>query len=192
MAEINDSELAELQQARNLLKSLYDDNAVGFKFRKLVKEKYPNASIPELQAVQQAEELGTGLTKRVDEMSAGAMKKIDDFLAARAKEREDADVEKFSQRIDKIAKDRGYTKEGTEKLLGLMKERGIQNPEDAAVIFETTQPKASKTPRQFSSRMAFVSPDGKDDESFKQLMADPDQWMGDQLMTAIAESNQEE
>ena len=54
------------------------------------------------------------------------------------------------------------------------------------------QPKVKAAPKQFSSRMAFVSPDGKDDESFKELMNDPDQWMSDELTAAIAESHQEE
>lgn len=192
MAEISDAELAELTQARTLLKSLYDDSAVGFEFRKIVKKKYPSASIPELQAIEKTEELGTGLTKKVEEMSAGAMKKIDDFLAARAKEKEETDVDKFAERINSLAKTRGYTKEGTEKLLTLMKERGIQNPEDAAVIFEASQPKAPKKPVQFSSRMQFVSPDSKDDEAFNKLMSDPDQFMVDEMLTAIGNANQEE
>ena len=41
-------------------------------------------------------------------------------------------------------------------------------------------------------RNAFVSPDGKDDESYKQLMADPEQWMGDQLLNIIGNANPEE
>jgi hypothetical protein len=192
MADVNDAELAELKQAHAMLKSLYADNAVGFKFRKLVKEKFPTASMPELEAVEQVERLETGLSKKVEEQMSGVSKKIDDFLAARAKEAEDNDVAAFEARVNKIVTDRGYTEEGTKKLLGLMKDRGIQNPEDAAVIFESTQPKPSAKPREYSSRMQFISPENKDDESFKRLMADPDAWMGEELMAAIAETNPEE
>ena len=192
MAEIADGVLLELQNAQKLLKSLYDDSAVGMKFRKIVKEKFPNSSIPELDAVTAAEKTGGELTKKIEEMSAGVSKKIDDFLSARQKEQEDSQVADYQARFDKIVKERGYTEDGQKKLIELMKAKGIREPEDAAIIFESTLPKDKVSPRQFSSRMAFVSPDGKDDESFKDLMRDPDQWMGDQLMTAIQNNHEEE
>ena len=86
-----------------------------------------------------------------------------------------------------MVKERGYTEEGQKKLIELMKTKGIREPEDAAIIFETMQPKVKTAPKQFSSRMAFVSPDGKEDESFKQLMGDTDQWFGDEFANALEE-----
>ncbi len=189
MAEISDAALAELQQAHALLKSLYSDSGVGMDFRKIVKKAFPKASIPELEAVEHTEALGTKLSEKFAEAEKTLTGKIDAFLDARKKEREDADVETFSTRIHAIAKDRGYTEDGTKKLLELMKERGIQDPEDAAIIFESRQPKAPAKPRSFSSRMAFVTPDDKDDEAYKRLMADPEQYMVDELLTAINTDN---
>ena len=185
MPEITDAELAELKQAHTLLKSLYADSGVGFDFRKLVKKKFPNASMPELQAIEKTEELGEVVKKQVEELGTNLTKKIDGFLDARKKEREEADVAAFSERINKIVKERGYTKEGEEKLLGLMKERGIQNPEDAAVIFESTQPKPVVKQRGFSSKMPFISPSGEKDELFDKLMGDPDQFMMDEMTAAL-------
>lgn len=190
MADINDAELAELRQAHALLKSLHADSTVGMDFKRLVKKAFPKASIPELEAIEKTEELGTGLTKKVDEIQTALTKKIDDFLEARNKEKEETQVAAFAATIDKIAKERGYTKEGTEKLLGLMKERGIQNPEDAAIIFETTQPKPTPKPREFSSRMNFITSDGKEDEQFDKLMRDPEQFMVDEMLTALAEGKE--
>jgi hypothetical protein len=192
LAGLSKTELAELRKTQAFVKSLYDDSAVGFDFRKLVKKKYPQASIPELDAIVKTEELSTGIDKRMGEIETNLSKKIDGFLDARKKEKEDSDVETFAAKIDKIAKDRGYTKEGTEKLLGLMKDRGIQDPDDAVVIFESRQPKPTPAPRQYSSRMQFISPDNKDDESFKQLMADPEQWMMDTMMTNLGNANKED
>ena len=191
MAEINDAELLELRQAHGLLKALYADGAVGIDFKKLVKRKFPQASIPDLEAVVKVDELGGTLGKKFDELSKGITEKVDGFLNARTKERQDEDVAVFAAKIDKISKDRGYTEEGQKKLLELMKERNIANPEDAAIIFEARQPKTPAKPRAFSSRMAFVSPDGKDDASFKALMDDPEQWMMDEMYTALGENNQE-
>ena len=188
MAEISDAALAEYQQAHALLKALHDDSAVSVDFQKLVKRKFPNASTPTLDIVNRANEEAEALKKKADELGGGLSKKIDDFLAAQAKKEEDASVEAFSTQIERIVKDRGYTEDGRKAFLEMMKERSIQNPEDAAVIFESRQPKPAAQPRQFSSRMNFVSPDGKDDESFKRLMDDPDQWMGDELTAAIEET----
>lgn len=191
MAEISDAALAELTQAHTLLKSLYADQTVGFDFRKIVKKKFPQASIPELDAVVKTEQLTGDFEKKFGELGEGLTKKIDAFLDDRKKEREDAEVDKFSERLTRIVKDRGYTKEGEEGLLKVMKDRGIQNLEDAAIIFEAGQPKQTAKPRHHTSRMNFVSPEGKDDESFKKLMADPEQWMVDEMYTALAENEAE-
>ena len=192
MAEINDAELGELRQAHALLKSLYADQAVGIDFKKLVKKKFPTASIPDLDAVVKVDELSGTLGKTVEALGKTLNDKIDGFLNARAKEKEDQDVAVFAGKIEKISKERGYTKEGTEKLLEMMKERGIGDPDDAVVIFEARQPKPAPTPRQFSSRMDFVSPSVKDDESFKALMDDPEQWMMDEMTNSLAGVGAEE
>ena len=191
MAEINDAELAELRKLQFFHKSLYDDSTVGMDFRKLIRRKYPQASIPELDALSKAEENSTEIEKKFVELSKGATEKIDKFLSDRQKEREDEQVSLYQGRFDKMVKERGYTEEGQNKLIELMKTKNIRDPEDAALIFESTQAKEKPAPKQFSSRMAFVMPDGKEDESFKQLMADPDQWMGDQLMTIMSQTNEE-
>ena len=187
MAEINDAELAELRKLQAFHKSLYDDNTVGMKFRKLIREKYPQASIPELDALEAAEKSGSSIEKKFEELSKGATEKIDKFLSDRQKEQDDAAVAAYQARFDKMVKERGYTEEGQKKLIELMKTKGIREPEDAAIIFETMQPKVKTAPKQFSSRMAFVSPDGKEDESFKQLMGDTDQWFGDEFANALEE-----
>ncbi|MGH7971283.1 MAG: hypothetical protein ACREIC_21400, partial [Limisphaerales bacterium] len=70
--------------------------------------------------------------------------------------------------------------------IGLMKDRGIQNPEDAAVLFDASQPKAKGKPRSFTTRMPFVSPEGEKDEKFEQLMANPEQFMMDEMTAALA------
>ena len=191
MAEINDAELAELRKLQAFHRSLYDDQAVGMDFRKLIRKKYPQASIPELDALAKAEETGTALEKKVEEMSKGVTEKIDKFLTDRQKEQEDGQVAAYQARFDKIVLERGYTEDGQKKLIELMKGKGIRDPEDAVILFESTLPKEKLSPKQFSSRMQFVSPDGKEDESFKRLMEDPDQWAADEMYASFAESKQE-
>ena len=192
MPEISDAELSELKQTKALLSQLYADSARGMEFRKLIKAKWPQASIPELDAIVKTEELGGSIEKKFGELSKTVEDKLGKFFDDRKKEKEDGEVEAFKTRLDRIVKERGYTKEGEEKLLTLMKDRGIHNIEDAAIIFESNQPKVKGKPRQFSSRMQFITPDNKDDESFKQLMENPDQWMMDQMTNDLAAAAEEE
>lgn len=192
MAEVADNELNELRQAHALLKSMYADAGVGFDFRKLVKKKFPQADIPELTAIEKTTELGTELEKKMAAAETAFSKKIDDFLTARAKEKEDQQVESFAATVQRIAKDRGLTKEGVDKVLELQKETGVRNFEDAVVLFESKQPKAAPKPREFSSRMQFVIPEGKDDASFNKLMSDPEQWMQDEMLSVLAGAGEEE
>lgn len=192
MADISDAELAELKRAHELLKSLYADGAVGMDFRKIVKKKYPNAVIPELDAVNKVDEVGGALEKRFGEFETNLTKKIDGFLDARKKEREDDDVAEFQTRVKNVVKERGYTKEGEEGLLKLMKDKGVSDPHDAAILFEAGQPKVKGKPRSFSTRMDFIRPDNKEDEAFKALMADPEQYAMDALTEAIDGDSAEE
>lgn len=191
MPDITEAELAELKKAHALLKELYADGSVGMDFRKIVKKKYPDAVIPELDAVNAVEKAGTDFEKKISELSSGVSKKLDEFLAARAKEKEDADVATFEKRVKDIVKERGYTKEGEEGLLKLMKDKGINDPNDAAILFEAGQPKV-KAKRSFSTRMNFVTPENKDDADFKRLMDDPEQFAADALVEAIDADNQQE
>ena len=112
MPDISPEQLAELQQAHRLLNSLYADSTVGFDFRKLVKKKFPQASIPELEAVVKTEQLTGDFEKKFGELGENLAKKIDGFLDERKKEREENDVAKFTERITSVVKERGYTKEG--------------------------------------------------------------------------------
>ena len=164
MAEINDAELAELRKLQAFHKSLYDDNSVGMEFRKLIRKKYPQASIPELDALEAAEKSGSSIEKKFEELSKGATEKIDKFFSDRQKEQDDSAVAAYQARFDKMVKERGYTEEGQKKLIELMKTKGIREPEDAAIIFETfagsswTRPKAASGTLKGGMVAAFAGP----------------------------------
>ncbi len=181
----------EHQQATALLKALHDDSSTGLELQKLVKRKFPTATTPTLDAISKTEELGSDLAKRFEELSKGATEKIDKFLTDRAKEREDAEVANYQSRFDKLMKDRGYTEDGQKKVIELMKTKNIRDPEDAVVLFEASQPKEKQSTKPYSSRFNFVEKNGKDDESFNRLMADPDGWMMDEMYASLGENNQE-
>ena len=189
MADISDAELAELRKAHNLLLSLHGDAETSIELQKLVNKKFPKAKSAELAAVERIEAAETNIGKKAEESNAEVRKMVQDLIDERKKEKEEAQIESFQARVTRVAEERGYTKEGTDKLLEVMKERGISNPEDAAVIFESRQPKPKPEYKPHSTRMNFISPDSKDDPDFKRLMDDPEQYMVDEMLSAIRNGN---
>ena len=113
------------------------------------------------------------------------VERLDKRDAEDTKRAEDAKVTDLQTRFDRIAKDHGLTEEGQKKLLGIMRDRNIGNPEDAIVIFEKDLPKAGKGAKPYSSRMNFVTAEGEKDEKFKQLMTDPDAFMVDGMVDMV-------
>lgn len=178
--QIDSDQLALLTAGHKMLEQLYADPEKGMEFKKIIKAKYPTASVPDLEAVSAVEKMFKPLEERLNK-----------FDAERAKEREDGRVAEFQSRFDRVVKDNGYTEDGQKRLLDLMKTRGIQNPEDAAVLFEKDMPKPSKASKPYSSRMNFVTSDGEKDADFNKLMTDPDAFMVDGMMTAIEDMKRE-
>lgn len=190
--EIDDKEVENLRRASNLLQALYADPGLSVEFQRIVKKKFPNAQTPTLDVIEAGSKAQSDLKAEIEKLSKDVSGKIDGFLEARKKEQEEAQVNAFADRFGKVVKDRGYTKEGEEKLLAIMKERGIQNPEDAAILFEASQPKETRKPRPFSTRMDFVSASGEKDEALEKLLSDPEQYMMDELTSALSGAGAEE
>ena len=185
MAELSDEQVAELQKADKLLRALYSDNTTGIALKKLIKQKFPDAVMPELDALKSVEDAEERVAKKANEGVAEVKKMVEDMLADRKKEKEDGRVDDFKKRIAKVVKDRSYTEDGEKKLLEIMQSRNIEDPDDAAIIFEARTPKESVAPRSYSTRWNPIVSEGKDDQDFNNLMADPEQWMMDQMYADI-------
>jgi hypothetical protein len=174
--QIDSEELALYRAGHGMLEKLYADPEEGIGFKRLIKKKFPLAQVPDLEAVGAAEKMFRTITDRLD--------KQDD---ERKKEREEFQVKDLQGRFDRVAKDHGLTEEGQKKLIGIMRDRNIGNPEDAVVIFEKDLPKATKASKPFSSRMSFITADGDKDADYHKLMTDPDAFMVDGMMASLAE-----
>lgn len=185
MAEIDEATLDEYKRAATILKALHGDSATSLPFKKLVKQKFPDAVMPELDAIKAVEDAEEKVSKKANEGVAEVKKMVEDMLADRKKEKEDGRVEDFKKRIARVVEDRGYTEDGEKKLLEIMQSRNIEDPDDAAIIFEARTPKEPVAPRSYSTRWNPIVSEGKDDQDFNNLMADPEQWMMDQMYADI-------
>ena len=184
------AQLAEYQKAAKLLQELHADSATSLPLKKLLKQKYPTWSDPELEAEDKIAKAAETVGKQANDSVAEVKKMVEDLLNERKQEREEAQVNGFKAKVQKVRDDYGYTEEGMSKVLELMKDRGITDPEDAAVIFEKRQPKTAPEHKPYTGRMQFITPDSKDDPDFKKLMSDPDQFMVDEMYASLRESKQ--
>ena len=173
---VDSDQLALLSAGHKMLESLYADPEKGLEFKRLIKGKFPQASVPDLEAVSAVEKLLKPLTERMDKRDEDEKKRA-----------EEGQVRDLQGRFDKVAKDHGLTEDGQKKLLSIMKDRNIGHPEDAIVIFERDIPKPAKGSKPYSSRMSFVASEGEKDTEFTKLMTDPDAFMVDGMVTALNE-----
>lgn len=173
MAEVSDSELAILRRAYGLLDSLYADKDVGHDFKHMLKKKYPQANVPEIDAAAPYVARLEGIEKRFDE-----------YLQKQAEASADSNLGTAFARL----KEAGYTDDGVEKIKQLMVDRKIPDPQVAAAYFDKTAPKPdAMRPGYKSSNFNFIEPEGENDESFKHLMSDPESWMESEVGKVLSE-----
>jgi hypothetical protein len=173
MAEIADNELAILRRAYGLLDTLYADKDVGLEFKQMLKKKYPNASVPEIDAA----------APHVARLEAFE-KKFDDFVQRQQEREQDTNLDRSFAAL----RDAGYTDDGIEAVKKLMVDKKIPDPEVAAAYFDKTQPKSGPSrPGYSSSRFNIIESEGENDESFKQLMSDPEGWLENEVTAVLSE-----
>jgi len=147
IVEIQESELQALRNVQQMVDSLWNDPEKGMKVKELVKEKYPNANIPELDAVKFArgaeeraksiaDESAKILTERLEKMES-TLKERDDAFKAREEE------QKFEAEVDRVKRQYSLTTEGMEKVFSRMKERNNPDVESAAAWVISQEPKQS-------------------------------------------------
>lgn len=171
MAEIADSALAELQAAYKLLDAVMKNPKTKAKAHAILKELNPNASIPEYD-IQQT----------VSSETAALRKELADLRTELKSEKELSD---YTQQFDKAASKFGVTSEGKDKVLKLMHERGIRDPEAGMLLFNDMNPAPAPvtTSGWENQRMYdpspetelgawFKDPEGKRDSEIRAALAD--------------------
>lgn len=126
MAEVSDAELAELRGAHRLLDTVMKDPRTKGQAQAILKTLNPKAVIPEHDLRVQ---VGAELKKRDDKIAALEKLIVDS--------KED---EKFQGAFRGAMDKHGITKDAEPKVLALMKERNILDPEAAALLFHNQNP----------------------------------------------------
>lgn len=131
--EISDDEYAYLQQRRataDFVESIYNDPALNKEAKRLIKKKYPNLAIPDLDIEDKVTTLITSdKTARED---------------AEKKKKQEAEDAKWRAERARVQKSYGFTDDAMKKLEDLMQEKSIGDYEVAAEYMAAREPKVSE------------------------------------------------
>lgn len=190
MPEISQEQLTELTAAHALLDGLYRDPKLGIHFKRLVKAKHPDTSIPEVDLPAPImNRMNDGFNK-LGEAIVKVAKHIE------AKDRKDANDHEeavFWKKVDAVVDAEGLTKTGKDDLIKIMRDRKLADPEAAAAIL------LRKQAVQPSQHSGFIPPrwnmfgkasDSEDEkESMSRLMQDPENWFFEEGAKVFAETS---
>jgi hypothetical protein len=177
MAEIDDAELAKLQNTQRLMGELLGSPKTKQTVQEALKVHHPEYVTDKDQ-----------LSPFVNEATEAAQKVLEKHLKAQR----DADLDrKFNEKIESYklsdANPNGYTDEGIEKIKGLMKERTIPDVDAAVALFEKLIPQQPDVPSGYKPQSWNFGNTPNDDEDRKLLFTDPDTWADKEAARVWAE-----
>jgi hypothetical protein len=134
--EISKSRLQALESVNSLKEALWNDPNTGPRVKELVKEKFPNANIPEVDMARNSRKVETELLAKVSEKEKAVDAKIASFEAKWVERDESVAREKeervFESEVERTRKKYNLTQEGMEKVFSRMKEKNNPDVEAAA------------------------------------------------------------
>lgn len=180
--QVDEAQLAQLQQAQALLDGLYRDPEHGMAFKAMLKRKHPNVSIPEIDTaapiVAAMQQMRVAFVKELNDIK----KAHKDDLDKRSEENEDR---RFFAEIDRVVKDNSMTAKGREEMLALMKERKLPDPDAAAALYLARQPAPIKPSGFAPDRWNMFD---RKDPDIKDMLDDTDAWFEREAEKAFREA----
>lgn len=168
IVEISKSRLNLLEGVSKLNNELWNDPNVGPKIKEIVKDKYPNANIPEVDAIRTARKTETDLLARVEEKEKALLSRIETFEnSQKEKEEKESNTRaerEFASDVESVKKKYQLSAEGMEKVFARMKEKNNPDVESAAAWVTDHEPKQAPISSSSYSDPAF-NPFGSKDSS---------------------------
>ena len=166
--QVSDEEYAFLQNRRvtaDFVESIYNDPQLNKEAKRLIKKKYPQLAIPDLDIEDRVQsQIDADRKQRKDADDAAARKKADDEWRAER---------------GRVQKDYGFTDEAMKDLEGWMTDKGVGDYEVAASYRAAKNPQASEP--TYDSQ--FWSHDKA--PNFAEIAKDPEAWGRKEILSAI-------
>jgi len=131
------AEVTALRPHKQLLDALGSDGRTRRKVLDLVKEKWPQVNVPEIDA-----------TKPLEEKIGALEKTVTELRTSRTKEDEDRRIEEEKRKADshfasghKLLKKAGFNADGIKEIEQFMVDRGLVDYEAALALWEKSHPK---------------------------------------------------
>lgn len=145
LVEISKSLLNSLQGTANLTNAIWNDPKYGMRVKEIVKEKYPDANIPELDALHSVQKAENEILTKVEASKKETLDRIEAFeRAQREREEKEASTKaekEFAAEIEETKRKYQLTSEGMEKVFARMKEKNNPDVESAAAWVTDHEPK---------------------------------------------------
>lgn len=199
MPMIEDSEYEALINARRLAEGALPSqtllNKLGAgknrqKLLELIKEEYPNANIPEIDAARPL----LDETRQTREELAALKKQMADDKVADAEKARERELSGFVEKNRATLRSQGWLPEGIEKVEKLMTERGLTDYEAAAALVERMEPKDEPVLPNYDRSWNFTAPDRETEaEDHKMLVSGVNgarRWQGKQIQNFFKEKRE--
>lgn len=188
LIEIEEAEVASARAAKNLLDRAYNNPKTKRQLLRVAKELYPDATIPELEVVDEADEKLKALR---DELLAPISELKSAFETRAAAEEVESRIRGEQDRLRK----EGWDEDGLKKIEDLMVKRGLADYDAAAALLEKEMA-ANASPVEsvadISSRSFGIDSPDEGDEDHKFLLADrgrgADRWASKKVSQILNES----
>ncbi|HEX3522866.1 MAG TPA: hypothetical protein VHT52_12350 [Stellaceae bacterium] len=165
---VSDEEYSFLQNKRmtaDFVESIYNDPQLNKEAKRLIKRKYPNLAIPDLD-----------LEDKIDQrLTADQEAKRKEAETARTK----ADADAWNSSREKVKKEYGFTDEGLKDLEGWMQDHAVADHEVAASYRASKNPKTSE-PTYDSQFWHHEKAD-----NFNEIAKEPEAWARREILGAI-------
>jgi len=180
MPDISDARLAELLRAEQVARvadSVWNDPKLGAALKRGVKDKYPDAPIPEFDLVEPAI---APISKRLDEVSQ-QLAALKSGIEAKDQDRD------LRGKLTRAADEFGLTTAGRERLEKFMLETQTPDPAVAAAALVRSEPALVTSSASASDELIF-DPKAQDEDD-KRLWDDPMRWAVGELTRGLTPAN---
>lgn len=187
--EVSKARLTALEGVNQLKEALWNDPKFGPQIKEMVKEKFPQANIPEVDAARAARKVENEVIERV----TAKEKALDDKIAAFTKTQEDRDTEyktrkeekEFESEVDSVKKKYQLTAEGMEKVFARMEEKNNPDVESAAAWVTDHEAKAPVQENSFAPQTMDMYGANSGAEEWRSLNQNPIAY-GDRVLSEMA------
>lgn len=187
--EVDQGEYEASRRAQSLLNALLEDPRHGLDVKKIVKAKFPEARIPDLELINQVKAPYDEALVTMRAENEALRKMIEEDRSARAVKEAEGNMRSS---LDSIRTKYGFTDEGVKQVVETMRERNLaHDPEAAAALVQSRMPK----PKPASARSSLLAPNldiygmqsAKADERYEKLHSRPWDFFNDECVSVFDE-----